>query len=605
MRRLLLVLLLSCSTVSLWAGPREEWRAVYFPADALTNAALADSVWGDAADPDHDGHNNLFEYALGLNPTNDEAATGFTLVRSNGVFQFSFAQRTNDDQLFFKFDFSTNLVAWGLPADWVETNTAGALGFQMTTWSGFDAPGAGYFRVRIAGSRPYAVATNVSLLEDTPAIVQLPANDPGAGTNVLRFVITQLPAKGALYDGTNTDLPITSTNVTLNDPQDRVLYVPAPDTNGADALAFKVIRNWVESDAQSVTLNIMPVDDPPVATPPTVDTKEETAVYFALGGYDVDGDPLISTIRFLPTNGKLYQVLDDGVTLGPLITNVPAIVSNTNKLVCYLPNPGFFREPTADVVNYDLFDGIAFSFTVSVPIGVSFVNHPPVVTSAVDVGYVDEPEIGLYLNISDPDSPINGYITQLPAKGKLYLQGDLSPASEITLTNNHFTNQNLYYATAEPLTGPSAQYTFSYYVTDGDYTSPTNTDTIQVLLRNLPPVLTDCQTNAATSPNTPVDIMLNGLDPDGDSSELVFTITAPPQHGSLATFDIIGNPVTIQSYPVILPSSDPTYGWDVRYTPDPGFGASAAATDTFPFTVQDSFPQYAPGDHYVTITVGP
>ena len=188
-------MLILCCTASLYGGPREDWRLLYFPSEVLTNAALESSVWGDVADPDHDGHNNLFEYAVGLNPTNFDASSGLEFSRSNGMFSLAYNQRTNDDQLFFKLDFSTNLLAWSVPPDWVQTNVPANPGFQSTTLNGPASSDAAYFRLRIAGSRPDAVATNITLLEDTPTVIQLSADDPDAGTNALQFVITQLPQK--------------------------------------------------------------------------------------------------------------------------------------------------------------------------------------------------------------------------------------------------------------------------------------------------------------------------------------------------------------------------------------------------------------------------
>ena len=45
-------------------APYDAWRAQYFTATELTNAAVS----GDAADPDGDGIPNLVEFAFNLNP---------------------------------------------------------------------------------------------------------------------------------------------------------------------------------------------------------------------------------------------------------------------------------------------------------------------------------------------------------------------------------------------------------------------------------------------------------------------------------------------------------------------------------------------------------
>lgn len=48
-------------------GGLEGWRLLYWPGDA-PNPATESTTWGDDADPDRDGLNNLMEFYLGTNP---------------------------------------------------------------------------------------------------------------------------------------------------------------------------------------------------------------------------------------------------------------------------------------------------------------------------------------------------------------------------------------------------------------------------------------------------------------------------------------------------------------------------------------------------------
>jgi hypothetical protein len=47
-----------------------DWRAKYFTTSDLADPAKEAKLWGDLADPDHDGAANLLEFALGTSPTN-------------------------------------------------------------------------------------------------------------------------------------------------------------------------------------------------------------------------------------------------------------------------------------------------------------------------------------------------------------------------------------------------------------------------------------------------------------------------------------------------------------------------------------------------------
>ncbi len=58
-----------------------------------------------------------------------------------------------------------------------------------------------------------------------------------------------------------------------------------------------------------------------------------------LDGTDPDNDPLSAIITSLPARGKLYQT-PDGTALGTIITTVPATLSNADRKVILVPDPG-------------------------------------------------------------------------------------------------------------------------------------------------------------------------------------------------------------------------------------------------------------------------
>lgn len=110
----------------------------------------------------------------------------------------------------------------------------------------------------------------------------------------------------------SVNLPITlsatdvdSINLTFTSPIDGVdhgtlscldsacTYSPAPDYNGPDSFTFRVEDNSGGSDTGTVTMNVIPVNDAPVATDvPDAETNEDMPLPLTLGGTDVDGDPV-------------------------------------------------------------------------------------------------------------------------------------------------------------------------------------------------------------------------------------------------------------------------------------------------------------------------
>ena len=71
-----------------------------------------------------------------------------------------------------------------------------------------------------------------------------------------------------------------------------LVYTPNANENGADSFSFKVNDGALDSAAATVSINITPVNDAPVADGQSVSTSEDTPVNLVLTGSDVEGGPL-------------------------------------------------------------------------------------------------------------------------------------------------------------------------------------------------------------------------------------------------------------------------------------------------------------------------
>lgn len=56
-------------TAAVGLNAKTTWRTMHWTIDELQNPTLEATLWGDAANPDNDRHNNLFEYIAGTTPT--------------------------------------------------------------------------------------------------------------------------------------------------------------------------------------------------------------------------------------------------------------------------------------------------------------------------------------------------------------------------------------------------------------------------------------------------------------------------------------------------------------------------------------------------------
>lgn len=95
----------------------QSWQNQYFSAADLADPAKEATVWGELADPDHDGQSNLLEYALGLDPLNPgDVSRGLTAqVLANGTNHYqslTFQRRKDDPGLVYSPLVSADLEHW-------------------------------------------------------------------------------------------------------------------------------------------------------------------------------------------------------------------------------------------------------------------------------------------------------------------------------------------------------------------------------------------------------------------------------------------------------------------------------------------------------------
>jgi hypothetical protein len=95
----------------------DAWRLGYFSPADLTDPSKEVTVWGDKADPDHDGLDNLLEFALGLNPNQRETSQqglAPSLIESAGnkYLVLSYRHRVSEPLLQYIVEVSPDKQAW-------------------------------------------------------------------------------------------------------------------------------------------------------------------------------------------------------------------------------------------------------------------------------------------------------------------------------------------------------------------------------------------------------------------------------------------------------------------------------------------------------------
>jgi ELWxxDGT repeat protein/VCBS repeat-containing protein len=279
-------------------------------------------------------------------------------------------------------------------------------------------------------------------------------------------------------------------------------YTPEPDFAGADSFIFSASDGIENSLPATVSIVVNPVNDAPVTAADAygVAVNDVLVVDSQVGvlanDYDVEGDPLTTSLRDAPPHGTVTLSTDGSFT--------------------YTPQAGFHGT---DTFTYTAHDGADDSAATSVTIDV---NSLP--TVADDSYSMDEDAIlaiaadaGLLANDSDIDGdPLTAVLVAEPSNGTLILSAD--GAFEYT-PNADFNGLD----------------TFTYAASDGFAETAEVTVTITVQPVNDAPTAVGekyrIEVGGVLVVETAGGVLANDSDIDGDS--LTAVLTGEPIHGAV------------------------------------------------------------------------
>lgn len=314
---------------------------------------------------------------------------------------------------------------------------------------------------------PLATSTSITTNEDTNVNFTLAASDPEGAS--LIYTLLSAPAKGSLTG--------TPPNLT---------YRPNANANGADSFTFKVGDGALESSVATVSINITPVNDAPVANAQSLSTAEDTPLAVSVSGSDVEGSTLTYSLVTAPSKGSLSGSL-------PNVTYTPQANANGSDSFVFRVN-----------------DGSTNSANATVSITITPVNDAPVASSS-SVTTSKNNAVPVTLAATDVDgNPLSYAVLSNPGNGTL--TGSLP---------------NLTYTPNSDFTGSDS---FTWRAGDGTLLSATATVSITVLQANAPPVAN--AQSVTTAEDTAKAIVLSGSDPE--SSALTYSLVSGPAKGSLS-----------------------------------------------------------------------
>jgi hypothetical protein len=321
---------------------------------------------------------------------------------------------------------------------------------------------------------PVAQSQSLSLQEDSAVGITLAASDPENAP--LTYTIVTAPTRGSL-SGTPPNL----------------LYRAHTNAFGADSFTFKVNDGAQDSALATVSIEIVPVNDAPVALAQSLSTAEDTVASITLAGTDVEGSGLVFAIVQSPQHGFL---------------------EGTPPNLTYVPSNNFNGT---DTFTFRVNDGGLDSAPATVSIAVLPINDRPL-ADAQTVATDEDTAKSIVLTGEDPEFDSLSYtIVTPPAHGTL--SGTPPFVTYLPATNFFGTDS------------------FTFKVSDGvDESAPTNV-TIQVLPVNDVPVAISATWELHEDHAT--NLVLTAL--DVDSTNLQFFVATAPAHG---TVTLVGDTAT-------------------------------------------------------------
>ena len=314
---------------------------------------------------------------------------------------------------------------------------------------------------------PVANSVAVSGAEDQAARIPVTLSGSDVDGTIPGFTIGSLPEHGTLYSSANGGAAL-QVGDQVTGP---VYFAPATDWNGSTTFEYSAVdNNGALSAPKSVTLNITPVNDAPVAAPTTASAVEDAPeIGGKLTATDVDGDTLsYSLVSPAPAGFALNT--DGSWTFDPSDAAYQALAEGETRIIS---------------VPFSATDG-SLSSSSTLTLTVTGTNDAPVVSGAITAGTDEDaaPQtVNLLGNASDLDTTDVLSITGLQETSGNDASGVTFDAASGSLRID--PSAYGYLAVGESLT-----LTYEYQVADGNGGLVDTSATITINGRNDAPVVT-------------------------------------------------------------------------------------------------------------------
>ena len=280
--------------------------------------------------------------------------------------------------------------------------------------------------VNAVNDKPTASSQTVLVNEDEDITVTLEGTD--TEDSDLTYIITSLPANGTLYqtsNGTSRGSAITSLPTTVSNGNHRLIYVSAENGNGNGHgnFSFKVNDGGLDSEAATVTVNVVAVDDAPTVSNAISDISTSE---------DADNTTINITSVFADVDNDDSSILDSLVSNSDTSLVAVTIANNTITLD-YKEN----ACGNATIVVKGTSNGKSVNETFTVAVACE--PDPPAAADST-LNIAEDAQITYVLEWVDPD--ISGSVIQKTSSGKGNTGNKRSKVNARRKSNRRIINQD-------------------------------------------------------------------------------------------------------------------------------------------------------------------
>jgi VCBS repeat-containing protein len=487
------------------------------------------------------------------------------------------------------------VVESGVPAGTLITNQANlsfkAFSLNMNLTSSTTAASS------TVNSPPTTTNDAVTINEDTTVVLAITDfgtySDPN-GDALAAIRITTLPSAGSLqfFNGTSwvavtTNQVITAASITSGN----LRFTPVLNQNGSPytTIGFQANDGSSYSGTQTLTVNVTPVNDPPVAVNDTFITDENIPVSVTVKANDSDVEG--NTLTITQVNGTNITAGGAAVT----VTNGTVSLNAAGTQLTINPTSGY-NGPAS--FTYAISDGNGGTATATVSGTVRPVNDPPIAVND-SFGTINEDTsatISVLTNDTDQDgNPLS--ITHVSGTA-ITAGGPAVAVTNGTVSLNPAGTQ----LTFVPTANFNGAVSFSYTISDGNGGTASAAVTGTVATVNDPPVAVN--DSFTTNEDTSVGITVKSNDSDVDGNPLTITqVNGTAITAGGAAVAVTNGTVSLNAAGTLLtftPAANYNGPASFTYTISDGNGGTASATVSGTVTAVND-PPVAVNDSFGTI----